>query len=136
MGVLWTSEATAQIAISPCVCRMINLVGLATKLGKQVMQQQAIDLIFATAPPLYEFVGRSRISKKRVANHWWPITANEWTGMRYRDTPSNFFNRFANGRLAASIITVAQPIADNLRKSGLLTAQTLQTADHEWVRPG
>lgn len=105
----------------------------ATKLGKQVMQQQAIDLIFATAPP-YTNLLVGRALKKASGK---PLVADyrdEWTGMRYRDTPSNFFNRFANGRLERSvlkltdgIITAAQPIADNLRKSGLLTAQTLQT---------
>lgn len=102
----------------------------AVGLGKQVIREEQIDLIFATAPPYTNFlVGKAlkgATGKPLVMDY-----RDEWTTMRYRDFPSNPVTQSINRRLergvvanADAVVTAIAPFADNLRAAGLLTPAT------------
>lgn len=102
----------------------------AVRLGKQILREQPIDLIFATAPPYTNFlVGKAlkqASSKPLVLDY-----RDEWTTMRYRDFPTTPITQAINRRLersavanADAVVTAIEPFADNLRAAGLLTETT------------
>lgn len=102
----------------------------ALRLGKQVIREEQIDLIFATAPPYTNFlVGKalkSATGKPLVMDY-----RDEWTTMRYRDFPINPVTQTINRRLeqgvvanADAIVTAIAPFADNLRTAGLVNGTT------------
>jgi glycosyltransferase involved in cell wall biosynthesis len=100
----------------------------AVRLGKQVIQEEDIDLLFATAPPYTNFlVGKAL---KQASNK--PLVIDyrdEWTTMRYRDFPPNPVTQAINRHLergvvanADAVVTAIAPFADNLRAAGLIPA--------------
>jgi glycosyltransferase involved in cell wall biosynthesis len=100
----------------------------AVRLGKQVIREEQIDLIFATAPPYTNFlVGKAlkQASGKPLVIDY----RDEWTTMRYRDFPLNPVTQTLNRRLergvvanADAVVTAIAPFADNLRAAGLIPA--------------
>jgi hypothetical protein len=105
----------------------------AVKLGRQVMQQAAIDLIFATAPPYTNLlVGKAlkRASGKPLVVDY----RDEWSTIRYQDYPTNVLTGFLNRRLemgllaAADHLVTANPgFVESLRRAHLLSAATPQS---------
>lgn len=98
----------------------------AIQAGKQILQEQPIDLIFATAPP-YTNLLVGRALKKTSGKPLVVDYRDEWSTMQYRDTPSNVFTRWVNRRLERSVltstdalVTAAQPISEHLRTAELL----------------
>ena len=102
----------------------------AVALGKRVIQEEQIDLIFATAPPYTNFlVGKAlkvATGKPLVMDY-----RDEWTTMQYRDFPLNPVTQTINRRLeqgvvakADAVITAIEPFADNLRAAALLPPTT------------
>ncbi|MEZ4734443.1 MAG: glycosyltransferase [Caldilineaceae bacterium] len=102
----------------------------AVRLGKQILCEQPIDLIFATAPPYTNLlVGKAlkQASGKPLVLDY----RDEWTTMRYRDFPTTPVTQAINRRLerntitsADAVVTAIAPFADNLRTAGLLTETT------------
>jgi glycosyltransferase involved in cell wall biosynthesis len=102
----------------------------AIRLGRKLLGREAIDLIWATAPPYTcLLVGRAL---KRYGNK--PFVADyrdEWTTIRYRDHTPSPATTFLNRRLERSVlgaadmvVTATAPIADRLRREGLLRPPT------------
>lgn len=102
----------------------------AVALGKRVIQEEQIDLIFATAPPYTNFL----VGKALKVASGKPLVMDyrdEWTTMQYRDFPLNPVTQRINRRLeqgvvaqADAVITAIEPFADNLRAADLLPPRT------------
>jgi glycosyltransferase involved in cell wall biosynthesis len=105
----------------------------AVKLGRQVMQQANIDLIFATAPPYTNLlVGKAlkRTSCKPLVVDY----RDEWSTIRYQDYPTNALTSFLNRRLETGVLAAADHLVtanpgfvENLRRAKLLPATTAQS---------
>jgi len=106
----------------------VGWLPFAIRRGKQIFAEHTIDLIFATAPPYTNLlVGRAlkQYSGKPLVVDY----RDEWSTIRYRDTPSNGLTRRINHHLegrvltsADAVVTAAHPIVDRLQRAGLLPA--------------
>lgn len=102
----------------------------AVALGKQVIREEQIDLIFATAPPYTNFL----VGKALKAATGKPLVMDyrdEWTTMQYRDFPLNPVTQTINRRLeqgvvaqADAVVTAIAPFANHLRAARLLPPTT------------
>jgi glycosyltransferase involved in cell wall biosynthesis len=105
----------------------IGWFSFAVKLGREIMERENIDLVFATSPPPTNFLVAKSLKhycdKPLVVDY-----RDEWTTNRYRDIPSNPLTSLVNRRLERSVlntvdavVTATEPIVDNLQKAQLLS---------------
>ncbi|MFN8490929.1 MAG: glycosyltransferase [Caldilineaceae bacterium] len=102
----------------------------ATRMGRKLMADEAIDLIFATAPPYTNFLVAQAL--KRATGKPMVIDyRDEWSSMRYQDYPTNPVTDFLNRRLersvlqsANTVITATPGIGANLKQANLLAPTT------------
>ncbi|MEZ4735133.1 MAG: glycosyltransferase [Caldilineaceae bacterium] len=108
----------------------VGWLPFGTRLGRQVLQQEAIDLIWATAPPYTALLigaGLKRAGGKPLITDY----RDEWSSMQYQDYPTNPVTTFLNAQLERRVlrqsdylVTANPGMADNLRRAHLLTAAT------------
>lgn len=126
----------------------IGWLPLGTRLGQRVMAEEAIDLIWATAPPYTAFLigaGLKRASHKPFIVDY----RDEWSSMQYQDYPTNPFTTFLNAQLERRVlrqsdylVTANPGMADNLYRAHLLTVMTPQVDimngfdDADYVKDG